>query len=267
MKALKFSLNGKTAFFKKPDVNNYIYFTYGNIHKIALLGILGAVIGLGGYEKQNYYKNQYEKIKKSDKKNQLDDEIKYSITYPEFYYKLKDLKIAIVPKNDKGYINKKVQVFNNSIGYASKEEGGNLITKEQWLESPRWDIYILLNGQSYEKEIKERLSKRQAVYIPYLGKNDHLANINEVEIIDIEEEKKYEEINSLFLKNKFKLINDINAIFSMKELWKYEERLPVALEEITNQYVTEPMVFTNYFVEVNKEEKIFRYKDLNLYFF
>ena len=53
----------------------------------------------------------------------------------------------------------------------------------------------------------------------------------------------------------------------MKELWKYEERLPVALEEITNQYVTELMVFTNYFVEINKEEKIFRYKDLNLYFF
>ena len=41
MEVLRFSLSGKTAFFKKPEVNTYYYFTYGNIHKVALLGIFG----------------------------------------------------------------------------------------------------------------------------------------------------------------------------------------------------------------------------------
>lgn len=41
MDAIKFTLRGNTAFFKKPDVNSYYYFTYGCIHKVALLGILG----------------------------------------------------------------------------------------------------------------------------------------------------------------------------------------------------------------------------------
>ena len=36
MKAVKFTLKGKTAFFKNPEVNSYFYFTYGNIHKPAL---------------------------------------------------------------------------------------------------------------------------------------------------------------------------------------------------------------------------------------
>ena len=39
METLKFTLTGQNAFFKKPDVNEYCYFTYGHIHKVALLGM------------------------------------------------------------------------------------------------------------------------------------------------------------------------------------------------------------------------------------
>lgn len=49
MQALKFTLSGKTAFFKRPEVNTYYYFTFGNIHKVALLGIFGAILGYQGY--------------------------------------------------------------------------------------------------------------------------------------------------------------------------------------------------------------------------
>ena len=49
MKALKFILSGKTAFFKVPMVNSVCYFTYGNIHKPALLGMFGAILGYKGY--------------------------------------------------------------------------------------------------------------------------------------------------------------------------------------------------------------------------
>lgn len=66
MRALKFTLSGKNAFFKKPEVNAYFYFTYGQIHRVALLGILGAIVGYKGYGCTG--------------------------TYPEFYEKLKDLK-------------------------------------------------------------------------------------------------------------------------------------------------------------------------------
>ena len=49
MEILRFTLSGRHAFFKKPEVNSYCYFTYGNIHKVALLGIFGAILGYGGY--------------------------------------------------------------------------------------------------------------------------------------------------------------------------------------------------------------------------
>ena len=49
MRALKFTLSGKNAFFKKPEVNKYYYFTYGHIHRVALLGLLGTVMGYSGY--------------------------------------------------------------------------------------------------------------------------------------------------------------------------------------------------------------------------
>lgn len=48
MKALKFTLSGKTAFFKRPEVNTNYYFTFGNIHKVALLGIL-VLFRISGY--------------------------------------------------------------------------------------------------------------------------------------------------------------------------------------------------------------------------
>ena len=49
MKAVKFVLSGKNAFFKKPEVNTYYYFTFGQIHKVALLGMFGAILGYDGY--------------------------------------------------------------------------------------------------------------------------------------------------------------------------------------------------------------------------
>lgn len=107
MNAVKFTLSGKNAFFKKPEVNTYYYFTFGQIHKIALLGMFGAILGYDGYAQK-----KWTKIKKGQ-----------SIVkeYPEFYEKLNKLHISIVPQNKRGYIPKKVQLFNNSVGYASGE--------------------------------------------------------------------------------------------------------------------------------------------------
>ena len=48
MKVVRFTLSGKNAFFKKPEVNACYYFTYGQIHKVALLGMFGAIAGYDG---------------------------------------------------------------------------------------------------------------------------------------------------------------------------------------------------------------------------
>uniref|UniRef100_UPI003AF8E80C CRISPR-associated protein Cas5 n=1 Tax=Campylobacter fetus TaxID=196 RepID=UPI003AF8E80C len=75
MRAVSFKLSGKFAHFKKPDVNEYAYFTYNNIPKPTLLGLLGAIIGLKGYA-QKTYKD------KKDKKSLFNNE--NSSNEPEF---------------------------------------------------------------------------------------------------------------------------------------------------------------------------------------
>jgi CRISPR-associated protein, Cas5h family len=133
---------------------------------VALLGLLGAILGLKGYNEQG----------KNDK-------------YPEFYEKLNNIKIAIVPLTKyNGIFSKKIQVFNNSVGYASQEQGNNLIIREQWLENPRWKIFINLESKvetNLLEKLEDYLINSKAIYIPYLGKNDHYANISNVELLEL----------------------------------------------------------------------------------
>ena len=275
MKALKFNLSGKTAFFKKPDVNSYFYFTYGHIHKVALMGIFGAIMGYGGY-------NQQLRNKK--------------LEYPEFYEKLKDIRIGIKPeevvndqkednkfqsygikgKQQKGYFNKKIQTFNNTVGYANTD--GNLIVNEQWLEDPCWDIYLLLRSE-VEEEIADCVINAKTAFIPYLGKNDHMAIINEAEIIDLDKPNLMEPfcIDSLYLKEYFKAYTDEKEWeFFQHDLenptFKYEERLPIALEKTTNQYITTPIIYTNGKVVMKNYDfmdkvTVYRSKDRIIHFF
>ncbi|WP_286907211.1 type I-B CRISPR-associated protein Cas5b [Clostridium sp. UBA1652] len=250
MRALKFNLNGRGAFFKKPDVNSFYYFTYGSIHKIALLGIIGAVLGLKGYADQG------------------------KDTYPEFYEKLKDVEVSIVPKNSEAYISKKVQIFNNSVGYASKEEGGNLIVKEQWLEDPEWNVYIKLCDSPIFKEIEERFLNRRFVYIPYLGKNDHIANIKDISVVDLKEENEATKVTSFVFKKDFSISTDQDEDIDFDDLedslenkWKYEEKLPIKLEETTNQYITETMMANNMKLDKLSEVNLYREEENILYFF
>lgn len=227
MEILKFTLSGRTAFFKIPEVNSYVYFSYEHIHKVSLLGLLGAVMGYGGYNSQGEKE------------------------YPEFYEKLKDIKVSIMPKNTNGSFSKKIQIFNNSVGYAN-EDGGILNVKEQWLEDVEWDIFIKIEDTEIHKELKERMKNFNFEYTIYLGKNDHLATINNVEILQgenfLEDES---EINSLFMKKDIEgfLEEEFNILGleedEIKYDYKYEEKLPISLDNISNQYKVESLIFTN----------------------
>ena len=256
MKALKFTLSGNSAFFK-DNVINTVYLTYGNIHRVALLGMFGAILGYGGYGKQNDMLNK--------KKKKMPD-------YPEFYEKLKDIKISIVSNGKNGYFNKKLQTFNNSVGYASKEEGGNLIVKQFWLENPSWDIYILLDCDE-AKKIADYIQNRKAIYLPYLGSNDHLANIMDVEIIDIEEKMSSEdetiEILSMIkdsdISEKKKTVFSMDKNSARDDIYKYSEYLPVALSKDLNQHEKEKMTITNMSVILKKS--YYKVEDKNIVFY
>lgn len=251
MNALKFTLTGKTAFFKKPDVNSYLYFTYGHIHKVALLGIFGAVLGYNGYNQMD---------KKDD--------------YPEFYSRLKDLRISIVPKECS--IAKKVQVFNNSVGYASGEQGGNLIVNEQWLESPSWDIYVLIDCEEAEKLCSSIINSK-CIYMPYLGKNDHPADVLGAEIIRDVDCKEIDEgfIDSMFLSKNFELMPEEYDVDEDEDdedseyvnIYKYEEALPVLLNQNTNCYELENLVITNQKLKNISNTEVYKINDKNIVFF
>ena len=242
MEILSFELGGKSAFFKKPEVNSYYYFTYGNIHKVALLGIFGAFLGYSGY-------NQMRGFSKKKRKTDVEE------SFPEFYEKLRGLNVSILPtqQHEKGFIPKKIQIFNNSVGYASKEQGGNLIVKEQWLENPSWKICVLIDSEEAEK-VKTAICKHTCVYYPYLGKNDHPADIRDIQIEQAEEISfKMGRLDCLCPEDKAQIVEldyDEKEELNAFSAFKYQEALPYKLEAWANQYVLKKFIFTDAFMEV-----------------
>ncbi len=271
MEAISFILSGKTAHLKKPDVNSYAYFTYNNIHKPALLGLLGAVLGLKGYtqlfDEAEELRKKTLNTKGKEKKelNLAVDKVKQK--FPEYYEKLQNLKISIKPLSKNGYFTKKIQVFNNSVGYASQEQGGNLIVREQWLENPKWQIMIL-DDDSIERnlfnKLKDYFLNLKAEFIPYLGKNDHPAKISKSEIIVLDKitDTFLGKISSLFLDNSFSYSSFGKSLFWHKEF------LPMSLKKGFHIYEAEQFVFTNANVNSNSNlEILFSYNNENYFFF
>ncbi len=238
MDILRFTLSGRQAFFKKPDVNAYCYFTYGQIHKVALTGLFGAVLGYGGYSA----------MAMKDKKNKGD--------YPEFYERLKDIRISILPVCRKGSFDKKIVEFNNSVGYASQEQGGNLIVKQQWLEEPKWQIYLAVDSEESQR-IADALLNKRCVYLPYLGSNDHPADISDVCMISGQQEHHPAYISSMFIKQYV----EMDMQDEDDEWFKYEEMLPIGLDKELNMYVYEKMAFSDMKVLNCNSDSVFKLQD------
>ncbi len=223
MKSLRFTLSGPAACFRQPDVNTQVYFTYNNIHKVALLGLLGAVLGLSGYRNDKLY-GQRER------------------DFPEFYEVLSSLQVSVVPNSRNGYFTKKIQYFNNSVGYASKEEGGNLQVREQWLENPGWTIFLArhnLNDTIWDKLCSSLLQDR-CVYLPYLGRNDFPAQIEDVHMVELSSSRQ-PCINSLFLYE-----GDLKALDGGgPSQYLFVETAPVGMVPKHNFYEFGRYIFTN----------------------
>ena len=132
------------------------------------------------------------------------------------------------------------------------------------------EIYIKANHSCYE-ELARRLITCQYVYIPYLGKNDHLATIINPCEIELKEVEGIQKINSLFLKSSFKEAVDEDDIDDFDEdvetYYKYEEKLPIALEPEHNQYELASFILTNKKMQVIDQERLYEDQNQIVYFF
>ncbi len=227
-KIISFDLNAEFGFFKKPDINDGIYLTYNMLHKPALLGIIGAIIGLKGYERNG--------------------------VLPEYYNKLKHIKVGIQPLNsNKGNFIKYVISYNNSTGFASKEQGGNLIIKEQTLLKPSYRCFLILDiNEEIEKNIYDNIMTNNAEFIPYMGKNDFSSwwsNSREYDNTHPFDFNSDYRIESIFIKNEAvnpHIANDFgrSARFDIQP-FVYFEKLPIAFDETLYQYQFGDFVYSN----------------------
>lgn len=217
MQVCCFTLSGQTAHFKNPEMNQRYDFTYGHIHKVALLGLFGAVMGYNGYG-QPFVQN-----------------------LPEFYAKLKDMKISICPHGKNGRFRKKMQVFTHTCGWANIQGGlaSTLIVREQWLEQPSWDIMFVVDSAETQA-LADSLMQGRCVYEPYLGKTEHLANISNVHMLDgVLQPAGNVQLSSLFGKD---IVTDMDSN-SMN--FYYQEELPYMLSDITGLYESKQFGFTD----------------------
>lgn len=231
---ISFDIESDFGMFKKPDVNNPVYFTFNIIPKPTLFGVLGAIIGLGGYSQ----------MKEADK-------------YPEFYKTLQSLPIGIIPYGNKGVYQKRIIKYNNTVGYANKD-GGTLNIEEQTLITPKYKIYIGLDlSCKYQQKLNGYLTSKpvQYEYIPYMGKNEFRLWIDNISCFESDKFSSFEPkdefaIYSLFPNLADEAIKKSEATRdpfdnSMSETYFYYfERLPIRLDEL-NQYGYENFIYTN----------------------
>lgn len=244
-KIVSINIKSDFGFLKKPDTNDPIYLTFNMLHKPALLGIMGAIIGAKGFQKHG--------------------------ELPEYYIKLRNVKVSIAPLEEEGEIFhesgnfvKTIIKYNNTTGLASEEEGGNLMITEQALVAPAYKCWFLLNTENTdENKLYEYLKTNQAEYLPYLGKNEFSLwwdNFTEYDYEPFDSEDSFK-INSIFIKETPVIDGRINIHFRPGVLsfsgsnYMYFERLPISyIEEPLFQYEYRDFSFTNW--ELKKDYQL-----------
>ena len=113
---------------------------------------------------------------------------------------------------------------------------------------------------------------RECVYIPYLGKNDHPANIEDIEIIENVEKinDKSLVINSLFKSEARESYiiedDDEEEEEDLKIIYRYTEYLPIGLDEQNNMYKLAKFVFTNEMIS-KFNSQVFKAGEKNIVFY
>lgn len=238
---ISFDLKAEFGFLKKPDINDGIYLTYNILHKPALLGILGAIAGMEGNKENGKFPQYYKRLMHyNDKLQPIDG--------------LESIKIAIQPlDSDKGNFTKEIVKYNNSIGFASREAGGNLIITEQILVQPSYRCFLLLNiSNNDEKLLYDYILSYNAVFIPYLGKNDFSAWWTNAKEYKTETKFDFEsnfKIASIFVKSEAVSNYVVKAVGrdarSNIQSFIYFEKLPIDFDHKLYQYSYNDFVYSN----------------------
>lgn len=251
MKLISFDLKADFAFFRKPDTNATINLSYNIIHRPAVLGVLGAIIGLDGYKEKG--------------------------KWPQYYEALKNARIGIEPlSHDKGNYAKTNIKYSNTVGYANK--GTNFLTEELTLVNPEYRIYLGLDeSNEYHSKLLTALKNGQAEYIPYLGKNEFTAwwdanSYKEYEFRLKETGGESVHIQTVFLKKSVLTNNtdipvpDFLNFEKEATLFMYFERLPKDFDLQLMQYEIAEFAFSNYRIKNTRSlENLFFVDDLNAY--
>ena len=248
------------GFLKKPDTNYPIYFTFNMLHKPAVLGILGAIIGEKGFYDEA-------KLGKSEGKGRNATTAYQRGIKPDYYSKLEHLKIGIEPlRSNRGVFIKDSVQYNNGTGFASEETGGNLIVTEQFLLSPAYRCYIMFEKMDdTEEKVYSYLKDGFAEFLPYLGKNDFSMWWQDFEEYGANSfspglEKTFI-ISSIFIKDtpvkdgKEKVMRFKPSGKLDETKFMYFENLPIDYNTTLWQYNYESFAFTNYSLKIEYDVK------------
>lgn len=251
MKLISFDLKADFGFFRKPDTNATINLSYNIIHRPAVLGILGAIVGLEGFKEKG--------------------------KMPQYYDVFKNVKIGIEPLNhDKGNYTKTNIKYSNTVGYANK--GSNFLTEELTLVNPEYRIYLLLDEvEIYQKQLADNLKRGNSEFIPYLGKNEFTAwwssnSYKEYRFSENEMPNESVKVLSIFQK-KTDLKNNVEA--PLLDLLNYDktetpfiyfERLPKDFDLKLMQYEMDEFAYSNFLISnIQSLENLIFIAELNAY--
>ncbi len=241
---ISFDLRADFGFFRKPDVNDGLQLSYNMLHKPALLGIMGAIAGLKGYEKNGQW--------------------------PEYYKLLKSVPVGIEPLkpyHDKGNFTKTAIKYTNTVGYANKAEdgksGANQIVYESTLRCPAYRVYVLLNeADEIQARLISRIQNQEAEFVPYLGKNEFTAwweSVAEYTMDRFSAEADFT-ISSLFIREypissqrRKPRISPSTRTVSNRATFSYFERLPVGFDERLMQYELAEFAFTDWTLQAGTQ--------------
>jgi len=252
-KLISIDLEATFGFFRKPDINDGVSLSYNMLHKPALLGILGAILGLEGYTQTG--------------------------VVPEYYQELQHLPIGIAPLNhEKGNFNKTVIKYSNTTGYANKR--ATFLTEEATLIAPAYRCYLLLDmNESLQQTLYQYLKNGQAEYIPYLGKNEFSAWWDQEQgVREYSFEQKSPSTGSFRIESIFaKPHTSINEqkkrprirpgkMKALENLFMYFERLPVGFDMALHQYELANFALTTFPLEAPTDiENLYYLKDHDAY--
>lgn len=134
-------------------------------------------------------------------------ELKIELQYPEFYRKLKHLRVGIKPPEKNFPFNKIMNKYNsrNSYYYTIKDdkEADTANISEQLLIKPTYRIYVYDENNEILDELAKRIQDNNPIFMPYLGKNEFIITMKNLDILHdvIPIKDRPTQIDSIFLRN------------------------------------------------------------------